>query len=250
MAVCRAFRPLLAAAGLVALLLPASDARANVAVLELFTSQGCSSCPPADALMGTLADRPEVIALSLPIDYWDYLGWKDSFADPAHTARQRGYAASRGDRMVFTPQIIVNGETSVVGNKQADVEAAIAEAASSGVSVDLASADDMLTITLSTASLPTAESGAKVRILLLGYSDTEEVQIGRGENAGRAVTYHNVVRKIVDLGTWDGDGKTLTVSTDRMGTVAKGITGCAVLVQEVGADGPGRILGAAQVSEL
>src|ERR687884_289212 len=86
------------------------------AVVELFTSQGCSSCPPADAMLGELARRPDVIALSLPVDYWDYLGWKDTLAQPAFSARQRAYAGARGDRQVYTPQVIVNGATPCVGS--------------------------------------------------------------------------------------------------------------------------------------
>ena len=97
------------------------------ALLELFTSQGCSSCPPADKLLGELADDPSLVAISLPIDYWDYLGWKDTLAIPAHSARQRAYARVRGDRQVYTPQIVVNGATHVLGSDRAAVERAIAQ---------------------------------------------------------------------------------------------------------------------------
>src|SRR4051794_13625985 len=93
-----------------------------LAVVELFTSQGCASCPPADALLSELAKRPNVIALSFPVDYWDYLGWKDTLAQPAFTARQRGYAHLRGDRQVYTPQLIVNGRKPCVGSDRAQIE--------------------------------------------------------------------------------------------------------------------------------
>ena len=108
---------------LVAGFLIASSALANAgeprALFELFTSQGCSSCPAADKLLGELADDPSVVALSVPIDYWDYLGWKDTLASPGHSARQRAYAKIRGDREVYTPQIVVNGTTHVLGSDPA-----------------------------------------------------------------------------------------------------------------------------------
>ena len=97
------------------------------ALLELFTSQGCSSCPAADKLLGELADDPSLVALSVPIDYWDYLGWKDTLASPAHSARQRAYARVRGDRQVYTPQIVVNGAMHVLGSDRAAIERMIAQ---------------------------------------------------------------------------------------------------------------------------
>src|SRR4051794_38134491 len=96
------------------------------AVIELFTSQGCSSCPPADELIGQLANDPTLVAISLPIDYWDYLGWKDTLAKPAHTARQRAYAQMRGDRAVYTPQVVVNGAVHVQGSDKEGIDRAIA----------------------------------------------------------------------------------------------------------------------------
>src|SRR5215467_1612925 len=95
------------------------------AVVELFTSQGCSSCPPADKLLGELAKDPNVIALSLPIDYWDYLGWKDTLADKRFTARQKAYSHMRGDREVYTPQVVINGKVHAVGSDRAGIEEAI-----------------------------------------------------------------------------------------------------------------------------
>ena len=120
----------LASASLIAGLLFASSGFAGAApraLLELFTSQGCSSCPPADKLLGEFAKDPSLIALSLPIDIWDYLGWKDTLSLPGHTARQRAYAEIRGDRQVYTPQLVVNGSMHVVGSDRAAVEHAIAE---------------------------------------------------------------------------------------------------------------------------
>src|SRR6266851_3411915 len=97
------------------------------ALLELFTSQGCSSCPAADKLLGELSGDPALVALSVPIDYWDYLGWKDTLASPAHSARQRGYARVRGDRQVYTPQIVINGSTHALGSDRSAVDRAITQ---------------------------------------------------------------------------------------------------------------------------
>src|SRR6267378_609074 len=97
------------------------------AVVELFTSQGCSSCPPADQIIGELAKDPSLIALSMPIDYWDYLGWKDTLADARFSARQKAYSKMRGDREVYTPQVVVNGSAHVIGSNRAGIESAIAD---------------------------------------------------------------------------------------------------------------------------
>src|SRR5947209_4627480 len=97
------------------------------AVVELFTSQGCSSCPPADHLMGELVHDPSIVVMSLPIDYWDYLGWKDTLANPRHTTRQRAYSHVRGDREIYTPQVVVNGIAQAIGSDQAGIESAVAQ---------------------------------------------------------------------------------------------------------------------------
>ncbi|MBV8840491.1 MAG: DUF1223 domain-containing protein, partial [Alphaproteobacteria bacterium] len=126
------------------------------AVIELFTSQGCSSCPPADRLLGELAHDPSVVAMSLPIDYWDYIGWKDTLAKPRHTARQRFYARARRDGEVFTPQVVINGRIHAVGNDKAAIESAIAESRREGVTlsvpVKLAAADGNLFFSVAAAT--------------------------------------------------------------------------------------------------
>src|SRR6201994_392474 len=109
---------------IVAIVKPAVAAEPR-AVVELFTSQGCSSCPPADKIIGELAKDPSIIALSMPIDYWDYLGWKDTLADSRFTARQKAYSKVRGDREVYTPQAVINGETHVIGSDRESIETAI-----------------------------------------------------------------------------------------------------------------------------
>src|SRR3981189_1454436 len=117
----------------------------TLAVIELFTSQGCSSSPAADRLRGELAGDPSLIPISQPIDYWDYLGWKDTLADPRNTARQRAYAHMRDDGQVYTPQVVVNGSLQVLGSDKAAIERAIAQSRKNGAMslppVTLASAD-------------------------------------------------------------------------------------------------------------
>src|SRR5436853_5060335 len=107
------------------------------AVIELFTSQGCSSCPPADKLLGELVADPSLISVSLPIDYWDYLGWKDTLADPRHTARQRAYSGVRGDREVYTPQVVVNGSAHALGSSKNSIEKAIARSRENSAALSL-----------------------------------------------------------------------------------------------------------------
>jgi hypothetical protein len=241
-----------ASASLVAGLLVASFVVAHAgeprALLELFTSQGCSSCPAADKLLGELAADPSLVALSLPIDYWDYLGWKDTLASPGDSARQRAYAHLRGDRQVYTPQIVVNGSTHVLGSDRAAVERAIAQsdqrAGAMSVPVLLslggaASPVQSLNIQVESAE---NEHGAG-EVWLCPLAKAMPVAIGRGENRGRTVTYHNVVRSWVKLGDWSGAKSTWTVPIAQL--KADDVDAAAVLVQEGSHDKPGIILGAA-----
>jgi hypothetical protein len=213
------------------------------AVIELFTSQGCSSCPPADRLLGELARDPSLIAMSLPIDYWDYIGWKDTLAKPRHTARQRFYARTRGDGDVFTPQVVVNGVTHAVGNDKAAIEQAIAESRREGASlslpVNVAVADGKLNVTIPAAA---DKTGGEVWLCALGSA--VPVAIGRGENSGHTVTYHNVVRRWVKLGDWTGAARTFSVPLTDLASA----DAAAVIVQAGTADRPGAMLGAALAS--
>lgn len=216
--------------------LVAGDAPRPV-VVELFTSQGCSSCPPADAVLGELAQQPGVLALSFHVDYWDYIGWKDPFAAAQFTERQRDYAAKLGLRYVYTPQIVIDGRRDIVGSKQRQVIHAIEEAGRSAplVTVTL-EAENGGRVLLSAGEAP--EGGATV--WLITFDDSHETEVARGENGGRHLTNSNVVRELTPLGTWSGTAKefSLDVTTAR----AKGRGGCAVIVQQ-GRGGP--ILGAA-----
>jgi hypothetical protein len=214
------------------------------AVVELFTSQGCSSCPPADRLLGELARDPSVVAMSLPIDYWDYIGWKDTLAKPRHTARQRFYARTRGDGDVFTPQVVVNGLTHAVGSDKAAIEQAIAESRREGAVLDLpvklAVADGKLNVSVLGGHPDNA--GGEVWLCALGTA--VPVTIGRGENSGHTLTYHNVVRRWVKLGDWTGTAHTFSVPLADL----ESADAAAVIVQAGTADRPGTMLGAAFAS--
>ncbi len=239
-------RSRVASAPLIAGLLVASCALASAgeprALLELFTSQGCSSCPEADNLLGELASDPSLIAVSVPIDYWDYLGWKDTLASPAHSARQRAYARLRGDRQVYTPQIVVNGSTHVLGSDRSAVERAIAltdrNAAVMSVPVLMSVGGGNLSVKIAAGK---EHVGGEVWLCPLARSVL--VPIGRGENHGRAVTYHNVVRRWLKLGDFAGTESGWTVPISDI--MADGIDAAAVMVQQGTHDKPGLILGAA-----
>jgi hypothetical protein len=214
------------------------------AVLELFTSQGCSSCPAADRLMGQLAKDPALVALSVPVDYWDYLGWRDTLANPAHSARQRAYARARGDGQVYTPQIVVSGAVDALGSDQTAVEQAITETTKeSGVM----SVPITLSVSASALSVkvPSAETSEQVaaEVWLCPIARTVAVAIARGENRGRTITYHNVVRNWVKLGDWKGAQSTWDVPLPQI--KAAGIDAAAVMLQEGTHERPGIVLGAA-----
>jgi hypothetical protein len=238
----RRIAPALLITGFVIASFAGANAAEPRAVLELFTSQGCSSCPPADRLVGQLVNDPSLIALSVPIDYWDYLGWRDTLANPAHSARQRAYARGRGDGQVYTPQIVVNGAADALGSDQGSIERAITQTDhKSGVMslpVLLSVGDGALNVKLS--STGTQISG---EVWLCPLTKAVPVVIGRGENRGRTITYHNVVRKWLKLGNLTGEQSSWSVPLAQI--KAEGIDAAAVMVQEGSRDKPGIILGAA-----
>ena len=219
----------------------AGPALARPVVIELFTSQACSSCPPADALLAVIAARAGIIALSLPIDYWDYRGWTDTLAKHAHTERQRGYSMARGDGEVYTPQAVVNGLRHVIGSDRQSVEAALAAAAMEpGVEVATTRAGSTVRIDIAAAA-GNGPSWGTVWILL--YDATETVAIGRGDNAGRMVTYTNVVIEMHRLAMWRGDA--MSFELPMMELMEAKADGCVILVQEERDGLPGAIVGAA-----
>jgi hypothetical protein len=238
-------RRLASAAGIAFFLIASlSFARASPrALLELFTSQGCSSCPPADKLLGEYAKDPSVVALSLPINIWDYLGWKDTLALPGHTARQRAYANLRADWQVYTPQMVINGSMHALGSDRAAIDRAIAETdrnpAIMSVPVLLSTAGDHLTVTVKAGTV--AALGGEV--WLCPVATAIAVAIGRGENRGRKLTYHNVVRAWRKLGDFTGTEVSWSVPLSEI--ESGNIDAAAVMVQEGTRAKPGLILGAA-----
>jgi hypothetical protein len=179
-----------------------AQADTRLVVVELFTSQGCSSCPPADAFLHELSQRDDVIALALHVDYWDYIGWKDSFAQPAFTQRQKAYAKAAGRRSVYTPQMIVSGEDHVVGTHEEYANSLILRHASvqTGVRVALERAPDGQLVIRGDAGQGVA---GPLVVQLVRYIPSQRVEITRGENAGRQMDYANVVTEWTTIGEWD-----------------------------------------------
>ena len=211
-------------------------AQSGPVVVELYTSQGCSSCPPADEFLGKLAKRDDVIALSLHVDYWDYIGWKDIFADPQYTNRQQAYARAAGKRMVYTPQMVVAGQDLVVGTKPGEVGRLIKayNAAPAKVGISIERDGDQVRITAE----PLAKGLGEMVIQMVRFKEGQSVRIKRGENAGRNLAYYNVVTQLSVLKTWNG--------TSALTFAAKiaGNDECVIIVQ---AANHGSILAAARV---
>lgn len=213
-----------------ALTLPAA---ADPVVVELFTSQGCSTCPPADAMLGELIDRDGVIALSLHVDYWDWIGWKDTFADPAYSSRQRDYAAVARSNVVYTPQFVVGGTDQLAGPTGMELSELVAR--HEGVT------GDVLRVA-STAQgrevMAMATEGAGGLLILVNYLPEATVRVLRGENAGKDITYYNVVRSWSVLSRWDGGEASVIVPPAPPGQRQ------AVIAQAQVAGRPGPIRGA------
>ena len=231
--------------------LTAASAGEPRAVIELFTSQGCSSCPSADRLLGELAQDPSLLTMSLAVDYWDYLGWKDTLALHGHSNRQRAYAEARGDREVYTPQVVVNGVVHVLGSDKAAIETAIARTRASAAPLSLP-----VTMTIAdgkvTVNVPAAKDEHRDgEVWLCPITNATPVAIGRGENNGRTLTYYNVVRRWVKLGNWSGRAATFTMPLADLPNGDYSLTDIdhlAVVVQSGVAAKPGLMLGAATVS--
>ena len=208
------------------------------AVVELFTSQGCSSCPPADALLTSLADRDDVVALAYHVDYWDYIGWEDTFGDKGFSDRQRAYAKSWGSSRIFTPQMVINGAEGVVGSRRDEVQDAVTSA-QLPLAVTLAAEDDMLKL-----RVPADAALEDATIWLVRYLDRADVAIDKGENAGKSMVYTQVVIDRQVVGIWEADvGAEIKLPLDQFQNEDNG--GLAVLVQQERNGLPGPILGAA-----
>ena len=205
-------------------------------VVELYTSQGCSSCPPADELITRLAERTDVIPLSLHVDYWDYIGWEDDLAQPAFTQRQRRFAHAAGSNTVYTPQLIINGADAVVGSHAREAEDIISahKAAKDPVAVSLARRGDRLDIRATVQG----EVSDRLTVQMVRYAPSIVRDITRGENAGRTIVYTNVVTSWQALGTWRTDAP-LAMQAELAGD------GPVVVIVQDGTDGP--IMGAARL---
>lgn len=217
-----------------------------VTVVELFTSQGCSSCPPADETMARLAADPDVVALTFPVDYWDYLGWQDTFARPDFSKRQKGYAKTRGDNEVYTPQAVINGTDAVIGSNEASVRSAIATVKAEGRVPDVAIRarveGDKVVVEVPAGTPPEGERSA---LWIAAYRKPTTVTIDKGENTGRTLTYTNVVERWQVLGIWDGTA--MTVELPLADIVQDETAGCAVILQTKRKHAPSRIIGAAKI---
>lgn len=204
-------------------------------VVELFTSQGCSSCPPADEMLTRLAARDDVIALAMHVDYWDYIGWKDQFANPQYTKRQRYYARAKNSRTVYTPQMVIGGDDHVIGNRPIDVADLIQahKARDYPVELSLVRTGDTLTVRASAEAAP-----RDVQVQLVRYRPAAIVDIKRGENAGRKLTYSNIVTELRTIAVWTGAARL------ELTEAVEGDLPLVVLVQQ---PGHGSILAAARL---
>ncbi len=202
-------------------------------VVELYTSQGCSSCPPADALLKRYIQRPDVVALSFNVDYWDYLGWRDTLGKSAYSKRQRAYARARGDGKVYTPQIVANGLDHAVGSIKPQVDHALRRSADrlSGhrVAMQLENNKSNFIIRIGSGTKPRKPA----TIYVAAVDPLVTVKIKRGENHGRRITYHNVVRNMMPVGMWTGEATTIRLR--RQDVLAAGGKKCAVLLQAANA---------------
>lgn len=229
----RKFATFVAAALMLASPVSAGD---DPVVVELYTSQGCSSCPPADAFLHKLAERDDVIPLAMHVDYWDYIGWKDIFGSAANTKRQRAYARAGGRRMIYTPQMVINGSDHVVGNRPRDVVDVIRKHKSAESYVDLNVERNGNTLSIRGEAEKPLQDGLTVQ--LIRYTPSSTVEIKRGENAGRTINYANVVTDLDVLGKWD------TRSPLAMETSVEGDAPIVVILQHQGA---GPVVAAARI---
>ena len=220
----------------------AAEDAAPPVVVELFTSQGCSSCPPAEAFLSELVDHDGIVALEYHIDYWDYIGWEDPYAEPVFTDRQRRYAAQLGSRYVYTPQMVVNGTAHEVGSDRSAILALIDQSRRlqhDNPVIDIAPmTEGTKTIVLSISG---PEPDAPHDIVLVTYDATHRTEVKRGENRGKVLENRNVVRALAKIGEWRGGS--MKKSVDLAGMAGDG--GCAVLIQQPGS---GPILAAAKAA--
>lgn len=214
----------------------AAKAEGNPIVIELYTSQGCSSCPPADALLEEMARNPQILALALHVDYWDYLGWHDSLASPAFTQRQKDYARAASERTIYTPQAIVNGVGRMVGSDAQALMSAVMDEMSRPAVAEVTLSRSGGGIVIGATAL--GPLGGPVDVLLVRFLPQATVSILHGELAGRSLNYVNTVTSLIRLGSWSGEAP-LSIKAEIGGDDAT-----AVLLQGAGM---GRIVAAARL---
>jgi hypothetical protein len=217
-------------------------------VVELFTSQGCNSCPPADEFFAELAAKPDLVTLSYHVDYWDYLGWQDTLSRKENTERQFEYMRAFNSRSVYTPQAVINGRTHVNGANRGAVDGTLASMAKAGegmqVGIKVSRSDDGIMIDTGDAA-GGAGPVPNAHVVVVYFDAPQTITIDKGENDGRKLTYWNAVSDIQTAGMWHGKAQRYELP---MSEITKKKGGCAVLLQSVGKDGlPGPILGAAVI---
>ncbi|AJY47821.1 DUF1223 domain-containing protein [Martelella endophytica] len=209
-------------------------------VIELFTSQGCSSCPPADKAAATLVDEGDVIVLAYHVDYWNYLGWTDQMSSPENTKRQYDYGAAMGRSGVYTPQAVLNGRSEMVGTSSTklhqSLEAMKAKGDGLSVPIDIGMEGDEVQINIGAGS-------GKADVLVVYFNSRQQVEIKDGENKGKTIDYRNIVTDVQTVGMWHGEAKSIALPARVL--EPKKSDGCAILLQSTDARGnPGPILGA------
>lgn len=217
-------------------------------VVELFTSQGCYSCPPADKIVGDYSKGSDVLALSWHVDYWDYLGWKDSFGSKANTQRQYSYARALKERQVYTPQAVINGRTHAVGSNKSQIEGALKKFASSnrGMTVPI---DAVMTGESIKINIDNSLDAADATLYMVFFNKEHEVKIKRGENGGKTLSYHNVVHDSQALGMVKANGLQMEFPMAEM--KRHGYDGCALILQKNDSAGnPTAIVGATVITDL
>ncbi len=211
-------------------------------VLELYTSQGCDTCPPADAILKKYSEREDVIALTIPVDIWDYLGWKDTLASEKNSERQKAYAKTRGDGAIYTPQVVVNGMIHVSGSNARAIEKAIitTNAVLKPIRVPIRFWHRRNTIHIEAGAAPAGTDLQSATIWLAVVQKKAEVPIERGDNKGKTLTYTNVVREMTPVGMWNGKAMNLQLARN---AIMRPDTQASVVLLQEGRAGP--ILGAA-----
>jgi hypothetical protein len=234
---------ILAVAALPAAALPAAASETPV-VVELFTSEGCSSCPPADAYLGELAKKPGIVALAYHVDYWDYIGWKDPFALREATERQRRYTAALGSRFLYTPEMVIDGGRDATGSDRDAVDELIGAREKDGKKLALTlteKAEDKYAV-----NIPASSQSGGATVWLAVFDREHATSVARGENEGRTLKEFNIVRELRKIGRYDGNRLKIPVEMELTRD-----NGCAILVQSdfMPGDGQGAILGAVLVKE-